>query len=383
MKLPICVFGPAPSREGLMRERHGIKMNRVLMMIMAAGAVAGGIDRILGNKRGYGARFEEGFLFLGPTALSMAGMMCLAPVLSGVLGRVIIPFYELIGADPGMFGSILAIDMGGYQLAGELARDPRIGSYAGIVAASIFGCTVVFTIPVGMGIIAKEDRGYFAKGIMLGLVTMPVGLLVGGVLSGISAWESLRQNLPVIVLSLLLLLGLWRIPERMIRGFELFAGGIRCVITGGLVLGAVEFMCGFNPVKGMAPLEDAMEVVSSIGIVMLGSLPAAEFLKRILKKPFFILGKRIGINPAGMTGLLVGAVSVIPGLALFQDMDERGKVANSAFLVSGASLLAAHIGFTVSTEPELAGALIGAKLCGGFAAFLLALLIPAGRKMQE
>ena len=72
MKLPICVFGPAPPREGLMRERHGIKMNRVLMMIMAAGAVAGGIDRILGNKRGYGARFEEGFLFLGPTALSMA-----------------------------------------------------------------------------------------------------------------------------------------------------------------------------------------------------------------------------------------------------------------------------------------------------------------------
>ena len=138
-------------------------MNQVLMIIMAAGAVAGGIDRMLGNKRGYGAKFEEGFLFLGPTALSMAGMMCLAPVLSRALGRIVIPFYRIIGADPGMFGSLLAIDMGGYQLAKELAQNPRIGSYAGIVAAAIFGCTIVFTIPVGMGIIEKQDRVFLDR----------------------------------------------------------------------------------------------------------------------------------------------------------------------------------------------------------------------------
>ena len=29
-------------------------MNRVLMVIMAAGVLIGGIDRILGNRRGYG-----------------------------------------------------------------------------------------------------------------------------------------------------------------------------------------------------------------------------------------------------------------------------------------------------------------------------------------
>ena len=85
-------------------------MNKVLMVIMAAGAVVGGIDRILGNKRGYGAKFEEGFQFLGSTALSMAGMICLAPVLADVLGKIIVPFYGRIGVDPGMFGSLLAID---------------------------------------------------------------------------------------------------------------------------------------------------------------------------------------------------------------------------------------------------------------------------------
>ena len=206
------------------------------MLIMAAGAVVGGIDRIRGNRWGYGAKFEEGFQLLGSTALSMAGMICLAPVLADVLGKVVIPLYRMIGVDPGMFGSLLAIDMGGYQLAKELAVDAEIGSYAGIVAASIFGCTVVFTIPVGMGMIREEDRSCFARGIMLGLVTIPAGLTVGGLLAGLSVSDCIWQNLPVFVLALLLMLGLWKIPGRMIRGFCVFAKGIRLVITIGLVL---------------------------------------------------------------------------------------------------------------------------------------------------
>lgn len=49
-------------------------INRIIMIIMALGAVAGGIDRILGNRFGYGKKFEEGFQYLGPTALSMVGI---------------------------------------------------------------------------------------------------------------------------------------------------------------------------------------------------------------------------------------------------------------------------------------------------------------------
>lgn len=357
-------------------------MNRVLMVIMAAGAVVGGIDRIMGNKRGYGAKFEEGFQFLGSTALSMAGMICLAPVLADVLGKIIVPLYKMIGVDPGMFGSLLAIDMGGYQLAKELAVDAQIGCYAGIVAASIFGCTVVFTIPVGMGMIREEDRGCFAKGVMIGLVTIPIGLAAGGVLAGLSVPVCIRQNLPVLVLALFLLLGLWKIPTQMIRGFCVFAKGIRCVITVGLVLGAVEYMCGIQLLKGMTPLTEAMEVVAAIGIVMLGSLPVVEFLQRILRKPFCTLGKRGGMSSAGMTGLLVGAVSAIPAISMYGDMDERGKIVNAAFLVSAASMLSAHMGFTLSTEPELLGALIGAKICGGAAAVLVAFVV-SGKESEQ
>lgn len=65
---------------------------------------------------------------------------------------------------------------------------------------------------------------------------------------------------------------------------------------------------------------------------------------------------------------------------MYREMDSKGKVAVGAFLVSGASLLAAHMGFTISTEPELLPALMGGKLCGAAVAVALALCVPENKK---
>ncbi len=350
-------------------------MNQILMIVMAAGAVLGGVDRILGNRFGLGGQFEKGFMLLGPMALSMAGIICLAPVLADALGRVIVPFYQLIGVDPAMFGTLLAIDMGGYQLARELAADPLVGSYAGLVVSAMFGCTLVFTIPVGMGMIPTEDRPLFARGIMLGLASMPVGLIAGGLPAGLSLSTSLHQNLPVFALSLLLLLGLWKLPDRMVKGFCLLAQGIKIVATAGLALAAVESLTGWNPVPGMAPIGEAMGVVASIGVVMLGSLPVAELLRRALERPFTLLGGKLGVKSQALTGMLVSLATPLPALSMYREMDRRGKVAAGAFLVSGASLLAAHMGFVVSTEPDMLVPLMAGKLSGAFAAAILALCL--------
>ena len=357
-------------------------MNEALMLVMAAGAVLGGIDRLRGNRWGLGESFESGFMLLGPMALSMAGMICLAPVLADWLGRVIVPLYRLMGVDPAMFGSLLAIDMGGYQLAGELAENPQIGSYAGLVVAAIFGCTGVFTIPVGMGMIPQADRPLFAQGIMLGLAAMPVGLLVGGVVSGLGILTCLHQNLPIFALALLLLIGLRLWPEGMIKGFLLLAGGIRWLVTAGLVLAAVRSMTGWTPLPAMAPLEEAMSTVSAIGIVMLGSLPVAELIRRALARPFTWLGGKLGMEPQSLTGMLVGLVSAMPALSMYRDMDRRGKVVSGAFLVSGASLLAAHTGFVLGTEPEMLGAVAAGKLSGALAAAALALFVGREKRRQ-
>ena len=357
-------------------------MNGILMAVMAAGALLGGADRILGGRLGLGEQFEKGFMLLGPMALSMAGMICLAPVLADWLGWVIVPLYRLMGVDPAMFGSLLAIDMGGYQLSKELAADPVVGSYAGLVASSIFGVTLVFTIPVGMGMTAPEDRPPLARGIMLGLAAMPVGLVAGGLLCGLTLPACLRQNLPVFALALGLFLGLRLAPDRMVRGFCLLSEGIKALVTLGLALGAAEALTGWAILPGMAPLGEAMEVVASIGVVMLGSLPVAELLRRGLERPVALLGRRLAVSPQSLTGMLVGLVSPLPTLVMLGDMDSRGKVAAGAFLVSGASLMAAHMGFVLSTEPELLGAVAAGKLSGAVSAAALALFL-TGRPGAE
>ena len=62
-------------------------------------------------------------------------------------------------------------------------------------------------------------------------------------------------------------------------------------------------------------------------------------------------------------------------------MDARGKVANAAFLVCGASTFAAHMGFAVTVEPEMVPSLLLAKLSGGTIGFLIALA--ATRNMKN
>ncbi|MDO1900880.1 ethanolamine utilization protein EutH, partial [Escherichia coli] len=49
---------------------------------------------------GSGGQFDEGFMAMGALGVAMAGMTALAPVLAHVLGPVIIPVYEMLGANP-------------------------------------------------------------------------------------------------------------------------------------------------------------------------------------------------------------------------------------------------------------------------------------------
>ena len=348
-------------------------MNRVLMILMAVGAALGGLDRMIGNKFGLGERFDEGFHLLGSLALSMAGIMCLMPALSGLLERVIAPAFAALGMDPGMFGGILAIDMGGYQLAQSLARDPSVGRFSGIIVGATFGCTAVFSIPVGFSLTPKEAHAALSRGLMLGLMALPAALVTGGLICGLGLLNTIWQCMPILLIAGLLLLGLIRRPDSMVKGFSVLSRVISPIAYAGLTVSAVQYMIGFELIPGMVSLPEAMQVVSSIGIMLLGSLPLSELLQRLLKRPFEALGRRTGMNAAGTTGLLIGLVNVTPALGMMARMDERSRVVNAAALVSGASAFTAHFAFTMSVSPETAGALLAAKIVGAVAAALLAL----------
>ena len=351
-----------------------MSVNQVILYFLTFGAALGGIDHILGNKFGFGQQFESGFRMLGPVTLSMAGIICLAPVLSSMLGSVVGPFCDLLHMDPGIFGSILAIDMGGYQLSVDLARDPMFGYFSGIILSSIFGCTVVFSIPVGLGFLEDADRPYFTKGILMGLATMPVSILIASLLLKMNLLVTLWNCLPVLLLSTVLGFGVLKKPDVMMKGFQRFAEFIRITGIVGLTAAAVSHLSGIAFIPNLFPLEDAMATVCSICITMVGSMPLAELIQRLLKKPFRLLNEKAGLNSASATGLLLGLVSATPALAMISQMNRRGQVVISAALVSCICSFGAHFAFANSLYPEMVPALLTAKLLGGLLGAILAML---------
>lgn len=138
-----------------------------MIIFIAAGAVLGGMDKIMGNQFGLGKKFDDGFLLMGPMALSMTGIICLTPVLSAWLGSVIRPVFSAVGIDPAMFGCILAIDMGGYQLAMDRRGKVLCGAFL-VCGASALAAHMGFAAGTQPDLILPLLGGKFS-GALLGL----------------------------------------------------------------------------------------------------------------------------------------------------------------------------------------------------------------------
>ncbi len=136
-----------------------MSINEIIIYVMVVFMVLGAIDKCIGNKFGLGEQFEEGIMAMGSLAVAMVGVICLAPVLADVLRPIVVPVFNILGADPAMFaGSLLANDMGGAPLALELAKDPNAGLFGGLIVGAMMGPTIVFIIPVALGIIEKKTK---------------------------------------------------------------------------------------------------------------------------------------------------------------------------------------------------------------------------------
>ena len=341
---------------------------------MAAFAVAGAIDRIFGNRWGLGKEFEAGILAMGSLALAMVGIVCLAPVLASLLKPVIVPVFAFLGADPAMFaGTILACDMGGGALAVELAASHQAAMLGGVLTGSMLGATVVFTIPVAMGILEEKDRPVMAQGILCGIVTIPLGVLAGGLAAGFPVGMVLRNLIPIVIIAALIALGLWRAENAMVRGFEVFGKLVVVVVTVGLAAAVVEALTGFVIIPGMAPISEGFETVGTIAIVLAGAFPLVFVITKLLRKPLMAAGRWLGINDAAAAGLIASLANSIATFGMVKDMNRRGKVVNIAFAVSAAFVFGDHLGFTAGFAPEMIGPMIVGKLVGGVSAIAVAM----------
>lgn len=365
-----------------------MSINEIILYIMIIFMVLGAIDKIIGNKFGLGEQFEAGFNAMGALALSMIGIICLAPVIAALLRPIIVPIYMALGADPAMFATtILANDMGGAPLALEFANDMNAGKFSAFIVGAMMGPTIVFSIPVAIGIINKEDQKYLALGIASGMITIPIGAFCGGLAAGYGVIFLIKNLIPIIIVSILLTLGLIFIRDVLIKIFDLFSKFLVILITIGLVFAVIEALTGIQIIKftignqtvTMSPISDAVTTVASIAFVLAGAFPLVFVLTKVASKPLEAVGKKLGMNDVGAAGLVATLANNIPMFNITKDMNNQGKIINCAFAVSAAFTFGDHLGFTAGYAGgeyrNMIFPMIVAKLVGGITAIIVSYFV--------
>ena len=358
------------------RERGNININQIIVYILVFFALVAALDCIVGNKLGLGVKFREGIDAMGPLTFSMAGILVLTPVFSDVLKPLVVPVFRFIHADPSMFaGMLLGIDMGAAPLAEELAESQEAAALSGIITGSMLGATIVFTIPVALGIIETGDKKLFAKGILLGAITIPFGVIAGGITAGFELGLVFVNTVPVALLSAIIALGMWKWERIVVNGFMWFGKFIVAVSVFGLAVGIISTLTGVEIFERTMNLKDVFIIVGNIGITLAGAFPFVHFMTKLLKKPLLRAGTRIGINESSTAGFLISLPNSIPMLGMIKDMDPKGKVMNIAFSVSGAYVLGDHLGFTAAYAQDMIVPMIIGKMTAGVSAVILAYLV--------
>ena len=385
----------------------------VVYVIMAC-ALAGAVAAAVRPDSELGQEFVAGIDSIGPIFLPSAGILAAAPFLTAFVSNVFGPLFGALGADPAMAATtIVAVDMGGYQLADALAQT-REGWIMAMVTGYMAGATIVFTIPVALKMLEKRDQKYLALGAMSGFLAIPVGVFVASAVIALTNpviretvstnseatyqmalgfGQILRNLVPLTAICVALAAGLKLAPDAMIRGFVAFGRALDAVLKIVFVLAVIEYFTGaLTALFGSSPLDPiiaddengfrALEVAGAIGIMLCGAFPMVYLIRRYLSGPLGKLGQAVGLSADATAGLLAASANVLALLGMVKDMRARDKVLCLSYGVCAAFLFGDHLSFTANFQPTLIVPVLLGKLSAGICAICLCNLL-AVRKAEE
>ena len=344
---------------------------QITMTVFALMFALGVADYLSGCRWNIGNKIVEGLQAFAPLFLTMGGFLVLLPAISKVLAPLAVPFFRSIGADPGIFpGIILANDSGAYPLAQSIASTPEGAGLGGMLLGSMMGMNVI-CMPMNLRLLDKSDHGCFFKGLMCAVITMPLGLLAGGLAAGYGL-HFIMQQMPLLgAVSAAAAVLLYLVPQLLAKLLTVLAKVLEILALGGLVF-AVLFEAMDIQTAALSPLADAISVIGMIAVILPGVYVFTELLSRLLNWLIPHSGKNTRLNNISLAGFVSTAANAIPTLVMVKKMDSRGKLLNCAFLGSGAYLLGDHLAYCTVAEPELVVPLLIAKLVAAGSAVVLA-----------
>jgi len=344
--------------------------------VMLVFSVIGAIDRIIGNRFRLGEEFEKGFMLLGPLSLTVIGMVVISPLIADVIAPFLIWLHASTGIDPSVVTSALfANDLGGGILAREVAADPMLGRLNGMIVASMIGCTISFTIPYALNSVPAEKHEWLLMGLLCGIVAIPAGCFVGGVIQSVPMGALLFNMLPLIILSALLAAGLLFFPKICTRIFGYLGKLIQILITIGLALSIIKLLSGKELVAGLGTFEEGADICMNAAVIMTGAFPLLSIISRLLKKPLTALSAKLSVNETSMLGFISSLASSITTFDMMSTMDNKGAMLNSAFAVSAAFVFGDHLAFTLAYDAPMLPGMVFGKLAGGVLGVFIAMFM--------
>ena len=173
--------------------------------------------------------------------------------------------------------------------------------------------------------------------------------------------ELVRNLLPILLLCAGICLALIKAAEATIRVLSVVGNLVRIA---SLVLFGLVMLGIFLPACQIASdtlIFESLTIVVKIAVVVAGSMVAASLISRI--------AGWLGVNSYSVVGLIISLATCISMIPMMEKMDDRGKVMNAAFAVSGSFVLGGQLAFIASVEPpSVVSAFIAAKLVGGICA---------------
>ena len=351
----------------------GVKMD-ILIYIMLLFAGFGLMDKILGGKLGLVKDFDQGLTFMGSIALSLVGVSCLGVYAVQANAEAISALTSHFPFDPSLIiGAILAPDMGGLPISLEIADTNALGVFSGALLSACLGTLICFQLPVFLSSMGREQMLDMMKGFLLGLIVIPGGLLVGGLLLGISPGQVILNLIPVIVICLFLALA-FKKAQNVTASFLLRFGQAVQIIS--FLLFALIIIGLYIPKFEIADYELVSDTFVSVGkmtIIICGSMVLSHVALILFPGQLHGLSKLLKTNEISVVGLILSMTSSLAMLPLFSQMDRRGKIMNAAFSVSGAYVLGGRMAFVAGMTDSLQlSAYIVAKLICGICAIALA-----------
>lgn len=348
----------------------------VLSIVFFAFAVLGAIDYVIGNKLGIGKEFERGFMLLGSMALSMIGMIVLAPTLAELMMPVLRFTADVLHLDPSVIpASLLANDMGGAPLSIQVASSEEMGLFNGLIVSAMMGVIISFTVPFALGVVEKEQHGSLFLGLLCGVVAVPFGCFAAGLVCGISIGALLLDLLPIFLMAAVIAVGLMLRPMLCVKIFRAVGFFIKALVIVGLVLGVAEFVLGITIIESLAPVEEGAMICFNASMTLCGAFPLIAVISRLLGRPLRALSRRMGVNETSALGLVANLASNSTVFGMMHKMDDKGVVLNAAFAASAAFVFGSHLAFTKAIDASYLGAMILAKLVAGALALLLATVV--------